>query len=178
MFRLLGRPDSNRCAQGRQICLAEFIEGFFTATELEISSYFLGIAISRGTHGLFLSQSVYSGRLSESSGMAYCKPVKSPLPKAHAFYEYKRPPTYKDKMTMEKKPYRSILGAIYYVLTRNSPDLAVDVSLLGKFNCDPRPDHWKMLRHVVRYLAGKNIYSLLIPNVSGTLLLEGGCDAD
>lgn len=149
-----------------------------TVTDLGACSYFLGINISKGPRGLFLSQSAYSVRLVESSGMAQCKPVKSPLPLAHPLYDERRKLTESEVKEMVNKPYRSILGALLYLSTRSRPDLAVAVSLLGKYQSEPGPEHWQMLRHVVRYLSGTTDYGLLLPTGSGEFQLEAWCDAD
>lgn len=66
---------------------------------------------------------------------------------------------------MQDKPYQSILGALLYIATRTRPDLTTAGSLLGKFRADPGPQHWRMLRHLVRYVTGTTDYGLLFPRL-------------
>lgn len=154
------------------------LSGLFTVTDLGPCSYFLGIDIRRGPSGLFLSQSAYSERLVKAASMMDCKPVRSPLPLSHPLYEERTPLSDKESSEMQSKPYRSLLGALLYLSTRTRPDLAVAVSLLGKYQAEPGLDHWRMLKHVLRYLAGTFNYGLFVPSGSGKVSLEAWCDAD
>lgn len=53
---------------------------------------------------------------------------------------------------MQTVPYSSVLGSLLHLNTRTRPDLATAISMLGKFQSDPAPRHWKALKDVLRYL--------------------------
>lgn len=80
---------------------------------------------------------------------------------------------------MQEKLFRSILGKLMYLAHRTGPDLAVAVSFIAKFFLnDPAPQHWKALKHVVRYVKGTANYGLQLPKGGSRQELVVHCDAD
>lgn len=79
---------------------------------------------------------------------------------------------------MEDKPFRSLLGALLYLSTRTRPDLATAVSMLGKYQSDPGPAQWKLLKQLLRYLRGTTKHGLNLPKASNKVKLDAWSDAD
>ena len=113
--------------------------------------------------GVFLSQSAYIRRIVETANMSSAKPSKTPLPMAHPLYEYLTDLSEEEEKEMKNVPFRKVLGALLYLCTRTRPDISTAVSMLSKFQSKPSMQHWKMLKHVVRYLLGTEHYGILLP---------------
>lgn len=82
--------------------------------------HFLGVAVQRYSHGLFLSQRLYALDILERAGMTGCKPVSTLVdtsPKVSA----EGGPSVSDPTT-----FRSLTGALQY-LTFTRPDIAYAV---------------------------------------------------
>lgn len=150
----------------------------FTVTDLGECNHFLGIKVERKQNGVFLSQKAYTERIIEKAGMANSKPVKAPLTLGHPLYDQRVPLNEKEADEMSGVPYRAVLGALLYLSTRTRPDIATAVSLLGKFQAEPNPKHWKALKHVMRYLQGTTDFGIWLPSGSAIPTLEVWCDAD
>lgn len=110
--------------------------------------------------------------------MSKYKLCKIQLPWSHLLYDERTPLTNEEKNIMVNKPYRSVLGALLYLSTHSYQDIATAVSILGKFQEEAKPVHWKTSQYVLRYIAGATNYSLLIPTGSGGTLLEALTDED
>lgn len=77
---------------------------------------------------------------------------------------------------MNTVPYREARGSLLYFTTRNRPDIAIAVSMLGKFQSEPGLKHWRMVQHVVSYLKGTTEFCIFIPNKSTDLSCIGYTD--
>ena len=70
------------------------------------------------------------------------------------------PKTYSEKKEMDNKPYHSILGSVTWGQLATRPDLSFSVSLLARFQANPRIKHWKALMHVIGYIKNTLDYGL------------------
>ena len=108
-------------------------------------SYFSGIAVTRHTGGLFLSQKKYASEIIDRAGMSSCKPSPTPVDtkpklKANSSSPYSDPTL-----------YRSLTGALQY-LTFTRPDITYAVQQVCLFMHDPRDEHMLALKRIVRYI--------------------------
>ena len=55
---------------------------------------------------------------------------------------------------MKDVPYVSAVGALLYLAIATRPDIAHTVSVLCRFNHNPGMEHWKAVKHLMRYLKG------------------------
>ena len=55
---------------------------------------------------------------------------------------------------MEKISYASFVGSLMYAQTYTKPDTGFVVEMLGRYQSNPRLDHWKGAKKVLRYLQG------------------------
>ena len=55
---------------------------------------------------------------------------------------------------MKGIPYVSAVGALLYLATATRPDIAYTVSTLCRFNSNPGMEHWKAVKHLMRYIKG------------------------
>ena len=55
---------------------------------------------------------------------------------------------------MESIPYASVVGILMYVQTCTWLDISFSIGMLGRYHSNPRMDHWKPAKKVLRYLQG------------------------
>ena len=55
---------------------------------------------------------------------------------------------------MKDIPYVSAVGALLYLAIATRPDIAHTVAVLCRFNHNPGMEHWKAVKHLMRYLKG------------------------
>lgn len=51
-------------------------------------------------------------------------------------------------------PYKQAIGALLYVSNYTRPDIAFAVNYLARFQADPKPFHWTLIKRIFRYLKG------------------------
>ena len=61
---------------------------------------------------------------------------------------------------MERIPYASIVGSLMYAQTCTRPDISFAAGILGRYQNNPRLDHWKATKKVLRYLQGTKDHML------------------
>ena len=79
-------------------------------------------------------------------------PVATPVLKVLS--RAKEPLTETERRQMEKLPYRNVVGALLHISRWTRPDISFGVGHSSRFNHDPRPQHWKALMRILRYLKG------------------------
>ncbi|CAL8990781.1 unnamed protein product [Prunus brigantina] len=84
---------------------------------------------------------------------------------------------FQGKREMADKPYASLVGSLMYAQVCTRPDIAFSVSVLGRFQSNPRQAHWIAGKRVMRYLQRTNDYKLVYKK-SDRLEVEGYADAD
>jgi hypothetical protein len=50
---------------------------------------------------------------------------------------------------MEEIPYVSVVGSLMYAQTCTKPDISFTVGMLGRYQSNPRLDHWKASKKVM-----------------------------
>jgi len=116
----------------------------FAIKNLGSLNYFLGIAVTRYTDGLFLSQKKYAKEIIKRVGMSSCNPCPTPVdtkPKLSA----KSTTPYDDPSL-----YRSFTRSIQY-LTFTRPDISFAVQQIYLFMHNPMDDHMQALRCILHY---------------------------
>jgi hypothetical protein len=141
----------------------------FSMTDLGLLHHFLGIAVTRDTHGLFLSQRQYVLDLLTRAGMLDCQPSRTPVDT-----------TFKLSSTgdsfSDPSLYRSLTGALQY-LTITRPEISFAVQQACLFMHDPRIPHFNHVKRILRYLKGTLDHGLHI-NSSSPTTLTAYSDAD
>ena len=87
-------------------------------------------------------------------------PRNTPLPVGIILDNNMSPKTDSEKRKMDDKPYRSILRSVMWGQLATCPDLSFSVSLLARFQANPRIDHWNALIHVIGYIKNTLYYGL------------------
>jgi len=61
---------------------------------------------------------------------------------------------------MENILYASVVGSLMYAQTCTRPNISFAVSMLGRYQSNPRLEHWKTVKKVLRYLHGTKNHML------------------
>lgn len=110
--------------------------------------------------------------------MCNANPSKTPLPNDHVLYEPRENATAESIESMRNVPFAEVLGALLYLSTRTRPDLSTAVSMLGKYQAAPQQKHWKMMKHVIKYLIGTTSWGISIRKDKGEVLLKAWSDSE
>ena len=136
--------------------------------------FFLGIAISRNSVGLFLSQQKYAAEIIDKAGMSQCKPTPTPITTSSKLC------TDVDSPYANPTLHHSLDGAIQY-LTFTRPDISYAVQQVCLFMHDPRVKHMAALHRILWYVQGTIDHGLQLYKFPVSSLLSytnadwGGC---
>ena len=118
------------------------------------SEYFLGMRVQqdlvKGT--IRLTQRPYWEHVLNRFDLTHVTPRNTPLPVGIVLDSDMSPKTESEREEMKDKPYRAILGSVMWGQLATRPDLSFSVSLLARFQSNPRKEHWNSLLHVIRYI--------------------------
>ncbi|XP_060170331.1 uncharacterized mitochondrial protein AtMg00810-like [Lycium barbarum] len=115
--------------------------------DLGTLSYFLVIAVTPITNGLFLSQRKYAQDILENAGMSQCKSCPTPVDTKGKLSSKSDTP-FDDPTT-----YRRLCGALQY-LTFTRPDISYVVQQVCLFMHAPMTEHMEALKWILRYIQG------------------------
>ena len=125
----------------------EQMKNTFRMSDLGLLSYYLGLEVTQGAHGITLRQSAYANKILEKAGLAGCNPSATPMEtKLKLLKEGSTP-------SVDATEYRSLIGSLRY-LCNSRPDLAYSVGYLSRFLESPRQEHLAAIKRVLRYIAG------------------------
>lgn len=121
---------------------------------------------------IWIGQPTYTADVLRKFQMENSKPVSTPID----------PGTKLTKATetsklVNKELYQSAVGSLLYLSTRTRPDIAHAVGNVSRFCSQPTMEHWKAVKHILRYLNGTQGYGLLYDKKKATNL-RGYSDAD
>lgn len=139
-----------------------FLSSNFDMKDLGEASYVIGIEIHRdrgsGTHGL--SQKAYINRILNKYNMQNCALTIAHVVEGDKFGSYQCPNTEVEYEQMKLIPYASVVGSLMYAKVYTRPDIAYITGMIGRYQSNPRLDHWKAAKKVLCYLQGTKEYML------------------
>jgi hypothetical protein len=144
----------------RQTIMA--LEREFSLKDLGTLHYFLGVAVSRSSEGMFLSQRQYIIDILDRAGMSECNPCSTPVDTQSKLGAA-------GAVLADPSTYRSLVGALQY-LSFTRPDVAYAVQQVCLYMHDPREPHLNAVKRILRYLRGTLDYGLTILRSSPTSL--------
>nr|GEW17429.1 ribonuclease H-like domain, reverse transcriptase, RNA-dependent DNA polymerase [Tanacetum cinerariifolium] len=123
-------------------------------------SYYLGIEVTHTDGDISIRQSAYANKILKEAGMIDCNETLIPMD----------PGTKLTKVTegtmVNSTEYRSLIGCLRCLL-HTRPDLSYSVGLLSRFMQEPREQHMKAIRQVLRYVKGTNDYGITYKHNGG-----------
>ena len=149
--------------------LLDRLHGEFAMTDLGDLHFFLGIAVSRFSDGLFLSQRQYTADLLQRAGMSDCHPVPTPVDTQSKLSAME------GDLVPDATEYRSLAGALQY-LTLTRPDISAVQQICLHMHA-PRMPHLALVKRVLRYIRGTMDLGLHL-RASSSRALMAYSDAD
>lgn len=141
--------------------LLTYLRDHFKIKDIQ-SSCFIGIEIDKRSDGsILLHQRGYITRMLNKFNMADSKPAPTPLEVGH---ELNKETTLNGEI-INDVPYAEAIGSLLYCAVATRPDLSYALSVLSKYNANPRKEHWTAVKRVFRYLRGSTGQGLLYKQV-------------
>ncbi|XP_075650089.1 secreted RxLR effector protein 161-like [Castanea sativa] len=92
--------------------------------------------------------------------MEKCSTGVAPIQKKDKFSLMQCPQNEWERKQLGGIPYASTIGSLMYTQTCTRPNISFAIGMLGKYQSNPRLDHWKAAKKVMRYLQGTKDYML------------------
>ena len=133
-------------------------------------SYFLDLEITHSTDGLYITQGKYASELLSQAGLTDSKTVDTPVElNAHLTPIGGKP-------LSNPSFYRRLVSSLVY-LTVTHPDISYDVHQVSQYLSTPRPTHYAVVLHILRYLKGILFHGLFY-SAQSPLVLRAFSDVD
>ena len=119
--------------------------------------YFLGVKIAYpGSGKIWIGQPAYTAEVLKRFQMENSKPTATPIDTGAKLTK-----ATEDRKLFNQELHQSAIGSLLYLSTRTKPDIAYTVSNVARFCSKPTMEHWKSIKHIMRYLNGTRNYGLL-----------------
>nr|GEU69838.1 ribonuclease H-like domain, reverse transcriptase, RNA-dependent DNA polymerase [Tanacetum cinerariifolium] len=129
------------------------MEEKFKMSNLGLLAYYLGIEVTQTGGDISIKQSAYANKILKEAGMIDCNETLIPMD----------PRTRLTKLTegtmVNSTEYQSLIRCLRYLL-HTRPDLSYSVGLLSRFMQEPKEQHMKAIRQVLRYVKGTKDYEI------------------
>lgn len=109
--------------------------------------YFLGIEVDQSTKGIFVCQQKYVVDIIKRFCMEDNNPAETPIPLGTKLSKQD------EGTTVDSTLYKILVGSLLY-LTTTRPDIMYATSFVSIFMKSPKDSHWKMVKRILRYVAG------------------------
>ncbi|XP_019101847.1 PREDICTED: uncharacterized protein LOC109133301 [Camelina sativa] len=147
-----------------------YLNRCFHMKDLGVLRYFLGIEVTRGKDGIYLSQKKYALDIVTECGLLGSKPAGTPMEQNHTLAHGDGP------FFTEPTRYRWLVGRLVY-LAVTKPEISYAVHILAQFLQQPRQKHWDAALRLVRYLKGSPGRGILL-SAASDLQITAYCDSD
>ena len=135
--------------------------------DLGVPSYVIGMHIKRHSNGdISLNQRLYIETLLRRFHMEDANACMTPANPTVRLSKKLEANSEREKESMSKRPYRSLVGALLYALLTR-PDCAVAVNELARFLNNPGKTMWTAAKRVLRYLKATKHYTIRFKAKSG-----------
>ena len=71
------------------------------------------------------------------------------------------PKTSEEKVYMEKVPYALTMGSLMYAMLCTRLDICYTVGIVSRYQSNPGPNHWVIVKHILMYLKRTRDYMLV-----------------
>jgi hypothetical protein len=121
--------------------------------------YFLGIAVTRDSSGMHLSQAKYTAKIPENAGMTACKSSSTPVDTSPKLSASASP------HVADPTEYQSLVGALQY-LTFTRPDITYAVQQVCLHMHDLHEQHLAAIKRILHYVKGTLSHGLQLHSSS------------
>ena len=84
--------------------------------------------------------------------MKNCSLNPAPIVKGDKFSLDQCPKNNLEREQIRGIPYASIVGSLMYAQVCTRPDITYAIGVLGRYQSNPKVDHWKATKKVMHYL--------------------------
>lgn len=158
-----------------------WLAGHFKIKDMGSPKLVVGLEVirdeERGT--VAISQGHFIDELAVRYRQEGAPTTTTPLSSGFEFTSDDSPSTEADKEEMSHHPYRSLVGALMYVMIGTRPDISFAIGCLSRYLINPGKRHWDQALRVLNYLRGTR--DLVISYSRGSrdgLTLRGFSDSD
>nr|GEY31642.1 ribonuclease H-like domain, reverse transcriptase, RNA-dependent DNA polymerase [Tanacetum cinerariifolium] len=118
----------------------------FEMSDLGLLAYYLGIEVTKTEDGISIKQTGYANKILKEARMVDCNKTKISMDPGTKLIKT-------EGELVDAMEYRSLIGCLRYLL-HTRPDLSYSVGLLSWFMQEPREQHMKAIRQLLRYIKG------------------------
>jgi hypothetical protein len=128
---------------------------------------------------VFMSQRAYAVTILERAGMLDCNPAHTPAVSGRAYTKGDCPTTEAEKDELKaggmlQEYYHTIVASLNFLVTISRDDMKFVQGKLAKYCLNPGKEHFKILKHALRFLKGTLDYGIEFAwNVSDTPPVDG-----
>ena len=115
-----------------------------------LPSYILGCDVVQTESTFRLTAASKIDMILVENRLTGCKPNPTPFP-AGSIVDVRSCRKEKPKV---KDTFRRVIGQLQYIQCSCRPTISYNVSQLSRVQAQPGEEHWKLLRHILKYLAG------------------------
>ena len=114
---------------------------------------------------VFMSQRAYAVTILERAGMLDCNPARTPASPGQKYTKADCPCTDEQKTTMQakgmsKERYHSIVASLNFLVCITRDDMRFIQGKLAKYCLNPGTEHFKAMKHALRFLKGTLDYGI------------------
>jgi hypothetical protein len=142
----------------------------FEMKDIDLMHYLLGLEVWQILGEIFFGQRKYTVEILWRFRMEDYRQMVTPM-----VTNLKKVVTSNSNL-VDTEVYRQWIGSLMY-LVNTTPDICFVVNTLSQFVVEPRPVHWIVVKHVIRYLRGTVEYGLRYLGGDG-VRLQGYLDSD
>ncbi|GKA45533.1 ribonuclease H-like domain, reverse transcriptase, RNA-dependent DNA polymerase [Tanacetum coccineum] len=132
----------------------------FEMSDLGLLAYYLGIEVTQSGGDISIKQSAYARKILKEAGMLESNETIIPMDPGTRLTK-----TAEGTM-VNSTEYRSLIGCLRYLL-HTRPDLSYSVRLLSLFMQEPKEQHMKAIKNVLRYVKGTKDYGITYKHNGG-----------
>nr|GEY33157.1 ribonuclease H-like domain, reverse transcriptase, RNA-dependent DNA polymerase [Tanacetum cinerariifolium] len=136
------------------------MEEKFEMSDLGLLAYYLGIEVTQTNGDISIKQSDYASKILKEAEMLDCNETLIPMDPGIRLTKIT------EGTMVNSTEYRSIIGCLRYLL-HTRPDLSCSVGLLSHFMQEPKEQHMKAIRQVLRYVKGTKDYGITYKHNGG-----------
>ena len=160
------------------VATKKWLSSTFEIKDMGEAHFVLRIEIvrDRSKKLLGLSQETYIKKILERFHMENSKPINTHVEKGSALCLNQCPKTDEEKKRMSTMPLVKAIRNLMYVMLCTRPDICFAVGMVSRYQSNPEPAHWVVVKRIFRYLRGTTDFALCFHR--GDLRLKGYSDVD
>nr|GEX42470.1 ribonuclease H-like domain, reverse transcriptase, RNA-dependent DNA polymerase [Tanacetum cinerariifolium] len=139
------------------------MEEKFKMSDLGLLAYYLGIEVTQTKGDILIKQSAYTNKILKEAGMLKSNDTVIPMDPGTRL-------TKKTEGTLvNSTEYQSLIGCLRYLL-HTRPELSYFVGLLSHYMQEPKEQHMKAIKQVLRYVKGTKDYRITYKHNGGNTI--------